>query len=1386
MEQDVVLAIKVRNEAKAALQSLGLDLKGVGGDAKTAMAEVQKSGLMAGRVLTGVEKATEQLAIKQAKYNDIVAKHGAASLQARTAAIGLSDAQARLAKETDKASGALSKGSTGLKGFVTSLGRIGLAGMGIGAITSAVGVASDAIGGLIDKAEGLADSQARVNLVFKENAGEVSKWAGTNAVAFGLSKQAALDAAGGLGQYLTNLGVTEKASASMSTSSVELAAKLAAFSGKSTEEAMAAIQKGLGGATKGLKDMGIAIGPIPSSLDSAGKAQFVYNEILKQSANAQAAWADNSGDVDMSLKRVSAAVENAKASIGEKLLPVIAPLAEAFADKLPGALDAASKGLDKLQPVFSAVVSLVQGGAKLIGDTVAVLAKGWDEDWGGIRSTVTKVIDKVSDVMAKLGPVVMNVWNGQIRPAIQTFLGWWQSSVAPTITAVGNIIGKVMGVIVNFMVNNWGTIQSVVSGVVSVIQGVIEVGFNVISGIVNAAMALIRGDFSGAWSALSGAAKGAIDGVVKIISGLGGILLGQAKLILAAVGQIGANIVEGIKGGIYRAWTGFLTWIHDQIMKIPEAVRKVLGIKSPSTVMIEIGEQITEGLLQGITQRLPALQDTVSDLWQLLQNRPDFAGQYQRFFDVIDAGADKIAKLGQNLEGIYELSRSAGSALDLLAGGGLIGAFGDDSAFQQFFGADVQDWFRHFVLEPTKEEADVVRDIVGRMAKLQDTAKNAGTEEERKRALEAELKLYPQLIDAERTLEDARYSAAKTALQNKQAEKGNAGNLVLIAQLKELEEAHAAVTAQLDRQEDRYNRIAAGEARYNDQIQADIDAINQALQDQIDKLEQERDDALDAAEQVHDSIMAKLEEEAHRRELAHNVIMQHIADEKTAEDDRDRRVLDALDEQQRKQQAIIDADSKHLDDMHWQLKQLEHDAANDPALKAAQTAVSDIDQQILNIQTSMKATVDLFKDLQRIDPRDSSEKRQAAAKARREEIGLNPEQVAALNARLGQGGTSLTAREARVAALLGVGMRVRAGEVEALLKKLGLTGQGDPSSSPEVKLLQAQRAEHQKVIDARQDEIDKLKAQIAEEEYQAETRKRQVDVVLADIEAKRKAEEALHGQNLGAIAAEEKAENDRYDAEKLRIEAVMKMEDERHKQRVKALQEEYALLLMQANPNLTDSQIQAILAAQAQRAAQIAADAQAQFEEYLKSLSVASGQRAGGAVTQPAPGGGSPGIEPPAKPGTLGYAIRGLLATFSDPVAFGESVGDGIARATTGSGVGAASRTRGTGYGTGGARRAATDDGLGGWGRYYWDEGGRQHMRPLAGLPTTSTSGPATITIQSATIVASHAQIAADGDVVPHNQSITVQVGEKIIEEIVRSNQAGQAKGKASRTAPGV
>lgn len=124
-----------------------------------------------------------------------------------------------------------------------------------------------------------------------------------------------------------------------------------------------------------------------------------------------------------------------------------------------------------------------------------------------------------------------------------------------------------------------------------------------------------------------------VDGILRSIENLGEAALACiAKLTgvwdgsMDEWGHIGENIFTGLLNGITGMWDTLVSTVKGKVNGMVSTVKNVLGIHSPSKAFTEIGENVTQGLVNGINTGAPAAEQAIQNIAQTLSDYgPDFA-----------------------------------------------------------------------------------------------------------------------------------------------------------------------------------------------------------------------------------------------------------------------------------------------------------------------------------------------------------------------------------------------------------------------------------------------------------------------------------------------------------------------------------------------------------------------------------------------------------------------------------------------------------------------------------------------------------------------------------------------------------------------------------------
>jgi hypothetical protein len=316
-------------------------------------------------------------------------------------------------------------GKSGLAGVEGAIGRLGKLGGGVFSpmMSSLVNIGGGIGAGVlfkraIEQASGYQDALARFDVVFGKNAEAMKKWAEGWAGSVGIGSTESIKFLGATQNMLVGLDFSREEAAGLSKQVVVLAKDLAAFNALPTAQAMEAIERGLLGQGRGLRDFGIKLdetkidqelwtmgvfGGAKAAADAL-KAQAALNIIIRESSDANGAAARQTGTYSQELGKLKSTVDDLLSSLGKEVLPQLTPLirdaAEGF--KIMGEEGAKAYGklLDRAQKYNegAAVHPLVNA---VLQTSPAFLAMEAGHKWAGENFPVaTAAIPKLAGDVA--------------------------------------------------------------------------------------------------------------------------------------------------------------------------------------------------------------------------------------------------------------------------------------------------------------------------------------------------------------------------------------------------------------------------------------------------------------------------------------------------------------------------------------------------------------------------------------------------------------------------------------------------------------------------------------------------------------------------------------------------------------------------------------------------------------------------------------------------------------------------------------------------------------------------------------------------------------------------------------------------------------------------
>lgn len=400
-----------------------------------------------------------------------------------------------------------------------------------GRATVALGGIALAAKEVFDSASKLQQSSGAVESVFGANAAAVKASAAGAAQAVGLASSEYQDLAAVFGSQLKNMGVAADQLAPKTDQLIGLGADLAATYGGTTSDAVAAVSSLLRGETDPIERYGVSIkqadinarlaamglGDLEGEAAKAAQAQAVLGLLTDQTGSALGAFDREAGTAAGQTQRAAAEFENAKAALGEALLPVVTAVAEKLGELARWAGENATT-VQILAGVIAGLAAavLIVNGALAAYRAIAAVATAAQWLWNAAMSANPLMLIVLA-IVAVVAAVVL---------AYQKF-SWFRDLV----DAVGRFFGRVFEPFVRIIRDLWTGITNAGSA------------WDVFKALAMAAINVILAPLRTLWNIVKEVAKG----IGKVGSFVGGLFSAPEA---AAAGATAAT------AGMYAAAAG--------------------------------------------------------------------------------------------------------------------------------------------------------------------------------------------------------------------------------------------------------------------------------------------------------------------------------------------------------------------------------------------------------------------------------------------------------------------------------------------------------------------------------------------------------------------------------------------------------------------------------------------------------------------------------------------------------------------------------------------------------------------------------------------------------------------------------------------------------------
>lgn len=525
-------------------------------------------------------------------------------------------------------------------GFLKSVGAVfggaTLASLAIGAgrlVGDAIGAGINYGLDSIDLASKLQQSSGAVDVIFKDSAKVVNKYAKAASKSLGLSENSYNELASVIGAQLKNGGTSINDLSKKTNDLITIGGDLSAQFGGSTKDAVDALSSALKGERDPIERYGVSLNQnainakaaalgykqVNGTLSSTANQAATLALILDQTRDAAGQFEAQSGTLAEKQQILAAGLENAKTKIGTALLPaftgivtyandtllpklgdIIAAVGPKFSQALTDAAPSIDALLTKVGPLVdkftTAATDAIPGFIKGMGDIVNA-APAWVDAFTFLNDPNSQPAKFLNELQANLANAGL-----AFHPFFQAGVDGLSQSQSEATTLVTGFVGSIKQGLDGLVDPRWS-----LAGPLNDLQtNLNNAGLSVHSFLVDAV-----GGLGQSYNEALGFVGGFLESVRTFPAKAVGVLAGIGTTLFNS----GKDLVQGLLNG---AGTILPTIGKFFLSKLPafivEPFKLALGIKSPSKVFAELGGYIGAGLMVGLDRSQAGVASSIRSL----------------------------------------------------------------------------------------------------------------------------------------------------------------------------------------------------------------------------------------------------------------------------------------------------------------------------------------------------------------------------------------------------------------------------------------------------------------------------------------------------------------------------------------------------------------------------------------------------------------------------------------------------------------------------------------------------------------------------------------------------------------------------------------------------
>lgn len=226
----------------------------------------------------------------------------------------------------------------------------------------------------------------------------------------------------------------------------------------------------------------------------------------------------------------------------------------------------------------------------------------WNFFWTPISLVVRAVMNQISTAIRVGLEIIRVIWNAtwnQVSTAVRIVWLAITTFVRAQWTFLTTIFRVGLNAILSIWRAEWNVLRSVVGVIINAVVSVVRTGINTISAVFNGLRAMVD-RVRNFFNQLKAAASGGVGSLLSFVAGIPGRILSALGNVGGILAGVGRAIIQGLINGIESLAGRVAGVVRGIINSIPAAVRNLLGIHSPSRVMMNLGVQTVAGFVKGL------------------------------------------------------------------------------------------------------------------------------------------------------------------------------------------------------------------------------------------------------------------------------------------------------------------------------------------------------------------------------------------------------------------------------------------------------------------------------------------------------------------------------------------------------------------------------------------------------------------------------------------------------------------------------------------------------------------------------------------------------------------------------------------------------------------